>query len=547
MAAVGYEHVIMVIVAKTTAASLAQQERAFMKRLRPVFNIVAVDEDPVLHGQAARILGATTCDDVLSMADKVLRQARPRLSASSWTALVVASAAAGDRTTAAKIARRARMSRRELRKLRALPRLSLPCPVPDAILRTLQAHVRNQLLALPHFDRTLHFYPTLRLGKVCWSRSPMVDAIVAPSTPAMESIGPCQCAGMVGPRHGEHIVTRQWQLLAPCRELAALCGSESMAQRTFPTAQYVADIMRQRLKRWLVLCGYDNDTAAAAAGCFAESVFKEFTKWFAALSPMLIRSNIAQQRRQVNSHGLILVRIDRNPGRVMAMCVEAWKQLNAAVFTASPRYLATDLPLACDDDNYVQETMSSIRSAMVAAGSEMKFPRAAHATRPTAYWTVKQKSIVNGPSVVIKVRPIIAHSRHPCRHLLRRIGRVLSLLVQHTAKLVQAKRPHHAPMWQLHSGSREWIARLARQPDTAAVAEFDVEDCFFEHSTRRSAARCRFLAGGFASSLTRPAVLLHKQRQQSCGPARAFFFCGLLGISCRPACCCCALGACCER
>ena len=33
-------------------------------------------------------------------------------------------------------------------------------------------------------------------------------------------------------------------------------------------------------------------------------------------------------------------------------------------------------------------------------------------------------------------------------------------------------------MWQLHSGSREWIARLAKNPDTAAVAEFDVEDCF---------------------------------------------------------------------
>ena len=143
MAAVGHENVVMVIVAQTTAASLAQQERTYMKALRPVFNIVAMDEDPVLHGQAARILGATTCDDVLSIADKVLRQAKPRLSASSWTALVVATAAAGDRTIAARVARRARMSRPELRKLRALPRLTFPCPVPDTLLRTLQARVRS--------------------------------------------------------------------------------------------------------------------------------------------------------------------------------------------------------------------------------------------------------------------------------------------------------------------------------------------------------------------------------------------------------------------
>ena len=64
MAAVGHENVIMVVVARTTAASLAQQERAFMKMLRPVFNIVAMDEDPFFtakqHAYWERRL-ATTC------------------------------------------------------------------------------------------------------------------------------------------------------------------------------------------------------------------------------------------------------------------------------------------------------------------------------------------------------------------------------------------------------------------------------------------------------------------------------------------------------
>ena len=81
MAAVGCENVVMVIVAKTTAASLAQQERS------------------------------------------------------------------------------------DLRKLRALPRLTLPCPVPDFLLQLLQEQVRQQLLVLPHFDRTVHFYPHCVLAK----------------------------------------------------------------------------------------------------------------------------------------------------------------------------------------------------------------------------------------------------------------------------------------------------------------------------------------------------------------------------------------------
>ena len=251
-----------------------------------------------------------------------------------------------------------------------------------------------------------------------------------------------------------------------------------MAQRTFPTARQVADVMRQRMRSWLILCGFDEDTADTAAGRFSATVFEELTKWFASLSPMLVRSNIMEQRKCINAHGLVLVRIDRNPGRVVGMCIEAWKQLNATVFTSSPRYLATDLLLACDDDEYVDNTMSSMRKAMTEVGSEMTFSRAAHATRPKAYWTVKQKSVLHGLLFVAKVRPIVAHSRHPCRQLLRRIGRALSLIVQRASEMVQAKRPNHAPMWQLHSGSREWIARLVKQPDTAAVAEFDVEDCF---------------------------------------------------------------------
>ena len=251
-----------------------------------------------------------------------------------------------------------------------------------------------------------------------------------------------------------------------------------MSQRTYPTAEHVAEIMRERFKHWLRLCGFDADVSEVAAVRFSTIVQSEITQWFATLPAMLIRNSLVQHGNRIDNHGLVLVRIDRNPGRVMAMCVEAWKQLNAAVFTASPRYLHTNSPLACNDENYIEDTMMSMRKTLAKAGSSMKFSRAAHATRPRAYWTVKQKSTLTGPVFIVKVRPIVAHFRHPCRQLLRRIGRALSLIVQAASKLVQSKRPNHAPMWQLHSGSREWIARLVNQLDTAAVAEFDAEDCF---------------------------------------------------------------------
>ena len=96
----------------------------------------------------------------------------------------------------------------------------------------------------------------------------------------------------------------------------------------------------------------------------------------------------------------------------MAMCVEAWKQLNAAVFTASPRYLRTNLPLACNDENYIEDTMMSMRKALAKASSSMKFSRAAHATRPRAYWTVKQKSTLTARCLLLKCSCCAALAGH---------------------------------------------------------------------------------------------------------------------------------------
>ena len=87
-----------------------------------------------------------------------------------------------------------------------------------------------------------------------------------------------------------------------------------MSQRTYPTAEYVAEIMRERFKHWLRLCGFDADVSEVAAVRFSTIVQSEITQWFATLPAMLIRSSLVQQRNRINNHGLVLVRIDRNPG-----------------------------------------------------------------------------------------------------------------------------------------------------------------------------------------------------------------------------------------
>ena len=47
------------------------------------------------------------------------------------------------------------------------------------------------------------------------------------------------------------------------------------------------------------------------------------------------------------------LRIDRSPGRIIAMCVEGWKALNRTVFALSPSYLSTRIQLAGDDEKCV--------------------------------------------------------------------------------------------------------------------------------------------------------------------------------------------------
>ena len=107
----------------------------------------------------------------------------------------------------------------------------------------------------------------------------------------------------------------------------------------------------------------------------------------------------------------------------------------------------------------------------------VKVKAPAGAARPRGYWTIKQKSLLLSVPAIAKFRPIIAHHLHPCRAVLRRIGRALSLLVALAVAPVKERHPLHLPMWRMHRGASEWLKLLGTQP-VARMAEFDVEDCF---------------------------------------------------------------------
>ena len=156
---------------------------------------------------------------------------------------MIATAAAGDRTAVAKLARQARVLHPQL--LRVLPRM--PC------LAQPYSHCGGDFNTL--YACITPVSPTLRLGKVGWSRSPMADAVVAPSVPCFEEFGSCRRQGFDGSRLNSH-----------------LCGQETLAQPTFPSARYIGNWMEMRFKRWLKACGFSTEVAEDAAARFVRSV-----------------------------------------------------------------------------------------------------------------------------------------------------------------------------------------------------------------------------------------------------------------------------------
>lgn len=483
MAKVGPENVIMVLIAETAAAALRTVEKIFIRKAGPVFNVMGVRTDETIPRALRKLLGASLSEDMRLNAALLLRMNHPRLPAHVWLYVIKAVEALGDRDTALKVARQARQLCPQLGKLRAFPRLVFPCPVSAVVLSQLKTQMTNLLHALPLVCRTLQFYLMVESTSVCWERTAYAEAVLAPANLPMQHIGSCQCHSLPSalPRRDGHVITREWQALPCCRELAAIVGTASLQCRTYPSLDAILEEYGERVQKYLKMAGFPKDDAAAAWAAVSVSSLPVIKTWYDALPAMMRQSALVTARHRLWGCGLVMARIDRSPGRVLVMCVDAWRALQNATFLHNPRYRPALHTVPCDDDPlYAARVRESFSAAVPDSSKWIGRPPGGGAARPQSYFTVKQKSLITSAATapVVKVRPLITYSRHPLKAAMARIARCLSLLVIDARRLVIASRPHHLPMWQLHSGSAEWLQRLASTKGWWGLDEYDVADCF---------------------------------------------------------------------
>ena len=474
MGSVSVENVIMLVLAARGRRLLPQAERYFIRKLQPVFSEREVQDAPY---NVLRTIAPTVAEDVVVQAARILRQTHPKLSALQWTSLISNVAASGERALAAKLARHARAVCSRLGKVRAFPQVAVPCALPRSLMRQMQHLLTEAINRTPGFARTPQFGILLSAGRICWQRSIMCDCLVAPAVPKFTDGFSCKCRKYASSQVDGHLCTRKWGNIKPCQGLYRLVGDQPMSCRLYPPLNVVVGSLGHRVNAKLRMAGMDMDTSSEIAANFVQQVQQPLQRFWGSLPTHLHYDSVKQQLRPVLRTGLVFVRIDRNPGRVVLMCRSLWLSMQMKIFLNNARYKPADIPLCSDDSSYSRNTTSHFEAFLKECGVNVKVKAPAGAARPRGYWTIKQKSLLLQDPAVAKFRPIIAHHLHPCRAILRRIGRALSLLVALAVVPVKERHPHHLPMWRMHHGASEWLKLLRTQP-VSRMAEFDVKDCF---------------------------------------------------------------------
>ena len=163
----------------------------------------------------------------------------------------------------------------------------------------------------------------------------------------------------------------------------------------------------------------------------------------------------------------------------MVVCRELWAKLQQDTFLDNPRYQPTGLRPSADDVNYSESLREFFLNAVPNSAEWAARRPSGGSSRPRCYWTIKQKSLITSVTEpVVKVRPIVTHSRHPLRMALKRVARALAVLVCEARLLVLERLHDHLAMWQLRSGSAEWLERLAATKGWWGCEEYDVANCF---------------------------------------------------------------------
>jgi len=201
--------------------SLLAAERYFIRALRPVFNWQCASERTEMTTTSCLMLA----DDVMVQASKVLRRSHPKLSSVQWTSLISKVVLAGERTLAAKLARHARLTGSGLSKLRAFPQVVIPYPVLVPVVLQLHCLVKSVLQDIPHCLRTPQCAIQIAVGRVCWSKTPFAEAVVAPALLPVPCSTVCHCHLLPSQLQVRgHVCTRSWSILLCCSRLYQLVG-----------------------------------------------------------------------------------------------------------------------------------------------------------------------------------------------------------------------------------------------------------------------------------------------------------------------------------
>ena len=80
------------------------------------------------------------------------------------------------------------------------------------------------------------------------------------------------------------------------------------------------------------------------------------------LPSTLRQRDLARIRQKVWDGGVVLVKIDRNPGRLIAVCRELWMMLQNKTFLQNDRYVPVNAIPSIDDSGYVEAVRDSFLS-----------------------------------------------------------------------------------------------------------------------------------------------------------------------------------------
>ena len=222
----------------------------------------------------------------------------------------------------------------------------------------------------------------VRTSAVGWGRSPFVEGVLAPPLPRLGDLGACSCVHIPGPRFEGHLVTRDWQAAPCCGVLSALCGYESLAQRTYPSLPSLLKTTTERVSRVLRQAGCPQDVRDVLTSAVLARFSDRLRRWLSTVPPFLLRGNIYRAMRPVHAAGCLFVRVDRSPGRVILLCSEAWLALHLPVFVCSTRYLHSELQT---DEDFTEWASSSLRSVLCQTCSSLRVRPGPRSGMPYAY------------------------------------------------------------------------------------------------------------------------------------------------------------------